>query len=621
MKNFFSTFFASLTALIVFSVGCCLVVVLFIAALAAMGGAAMEGGEKTVAVSKGSYLVVDLSANLQDKPEQMEGFAEIAEAFGGEGDHILQLRSVTRALRAAANDADIVGIYLHGNFRPMGYGSGFAALKEMREALEVFKATGKPIKAYFAHASTRDYFIASVASELTIDPYGMIFMPGLASQPMFLTGAFEKFGLGVQVTRVGKYKSAVEPFTRKDMSPESRAQTTKLLGDLWAEIVTTVEQARGMKAGALQQAVDTEGFLRAETAQQLKFVDRSANLDVVLDELKVATGRKDAKTFKQIALKDYAKLVGGDGLVAKRHEAGKIELGASGSGKVAIVYAEGEIIDGNGNEPEYVWGQKMAKQLREIRQDSSVKALVLRVNSPGGSVTASEAILRELRLMQQEKPVVVSMGTVAASGGYWIATAAERIFAEPNTITGSIGVFGMFLNVQGLTQDKLGLSFDIVKTGKFADANTIVRPKTDAELALFQKSVDWVYEEFIGKVAAARKLDRAVVNEIAQGRVWSGSEAMKLGLVDEMGGLDAAIKYAAGKAGLGEKFRVAEYPRKKQFAEMFAEAFDKTHREYSGNVGPLGSLLRQTASELKTLRQLNDPQGMYARLPFDLGLN
>lgn len=595
--------------------------VLFVIALAAMGGAAMEGGgDKPVAVTKGSYLVVDLSVNLQDKPEQMEGFAEIAEAFGGEGDHILQLRSATRALRAAAKDSDIAGIYLHGSFRPMGYGSGFAALKELREALEAFKATGKPIKAYFTNASTRDYFIASAASELTIDPYGMIFMPGLASQPMFLTGAFEKLGLGIQVTRVGKYKSAVEPFTRKDMSPESRAQTTKLLGDLWSEISTTIEQARGMKAGALQQAVDAEGFMRAETAQQFKFVDRAANLDVVLDELKAATGRKDAKTFKQIALKDYAKLIGGDGLTGKRQEPGKIELGAGG-GKVAIVYAEGEIIDGNGNEPEYVWGQKMAKQIREIRQDDSVKALVLRVNSPGGSVTASEAILRELKLMQQEKPVVVSMGTVAASGGYWISTAADRIFAEPNTITGSIGVFGMFLNVQGLAQDKMGLTFDIVKTGRFADANTIVRPKTDTELALFQKSVDWVYDEFIGKVAAARKLDKAVVQEIAQGRVWSGSEALKLGLVDEMGGLDAAIKYAATKAGLGEKFRVAEYPRKKQFAEMFAEAFDKGRREYSGNAGPLSALLRQTAAELKTLKQLNDPQGMYARLPFDLGMN
>jgi len=620
MKNFFSSFFASLTALVVFGFGCVVVGVLFIAALASMAGAA-GGGDNPVAVTKGSYLVVDLSVNLQDKPEQMEGFAEIAEAFGGNGDHVLQLRSATRALRAAATDGDIAGIYLHGNFEPKGYGSGFAALKEFREALEVFKAAGKPIKAYLTNASTRDYFVASVATDLTIDPYGAIFMPGLASQPMFLTGAFEKFGLGVQVTRVGKYKSAVEPFTRKDMSPENRAQTTKLLDDLWADIVATVEQARKLKPGTVQQAVDSEGFMRADVAQQLKFVDRAAYIDVVLGELKVATGRKDGKTFKQIALKDYAKLVGGDGSAAKRQDPGKLELGASGGGKVAIVYAEGEIIDGTGNEPDYVWGQKLARQLREIRQDDSIKALVLRVNSPGGSVSASEAILRELKLLQTEKPVVVSMGTVAASGGYWISTAAERIFAEPTTITGSIGVFGMFLNVQGLAQDKLGLTFDVVKTGKFADAATIVRPKTEDELAFFQKSVDWVYEEFIGKVATARKLDRKVVNEIAQGRVWSGSEALKLGLVDEIGGLDAATKFAAGKAGLGEKYRVAEYPRKKQFGEMFAEAFDKGRREYSNSTGPLGALLRQTSQEFRTLAHMNDPQGMYAQLAFDFGMN
>jgi protease-4 len=618
MKNFFSSFFASLTALVVFCCICAAAGVLFIAALASLGGG---GGEKTVTVAKGSYLVVDLSVNLQDKPEQMEGFAEVAQAFGAEGDHVLQLRSASRAIRAAANDTDIAGIYLHGNFEPMGYGSGFAALKELREALEAFKASGKPIKAYFANATTRDYFVASVASELTIDPYGALFMPGLASQPMFLTGAFEKFGLGVQVTRVGKYKSAVEPFTRKDMSPENRAQTTKLLGDLWSEIVATVEQARHLPPGAVQQAVDTEGFMRADVAQRLKFVDRAAYLDVVLDELKAATGRKDAKTFKQIALKDYARLVGGDGLVAKRQEPGKLELGTGGNGKVAIVYAEGEIVDGTGNDQNYVWGEKLAKQIREIRQDDSVKALVLRVNSPGGSVTASEAILRELRLMQKEKPVVVSMGTVAASGGYWISTASDRIFAEPATITGSIGVFGLFLNVQGLAQDKLGLSFDIVKTGKFADAFTVVRPKTEEELAFFQKSVDWVYDEFVGKVAAARKLDRAVVQEIAQGRVWSGSEALKLGLVDEMGGLDAATKFAAAKAGLGEKFRVAEYPRKRQFGEMFAEAFDKGRREYGSAAGPVGALLRQASHELSMLAHLNDPQGLYARLPFDLGMN
>jgi len=228
--------------------------------------------------------------------------------------------------------------------------------------------------------------------------------------------------------------------------------------------------------------------------------------------------------------------------------------------------------------------------------------------------------LRELRLLAEDKPVIVSMGTVAASGGYWISTAASHVFAEPTTITGSIGVYGMFLNFQGLATDKLGLTFDIVKTGRFADAGTVVRPKTDAELAIFQGHVDWVYDQFIGKVTAARKLDRKVVEEIAQGRVWSGTEALKLGLVDELGGLGDAVKFAANKAGLGEDFRVAEYPRKKLFAEQFTEALDPRRREQSFG-GPVGAFLHEVSAELKSLTKFNDPRGLYARMPFELKLN
>ena len=231
-----------------------------------------------------------------------------------------------------------------------GYGSGFAALKEVREALEAFKASGKPIKAYLDYASTRDFYLASVASEIVLDPYGAILMPGLASQPMFYAGAFEKFGIGVQVTRVGKYKSAVEPFTRKDMSPENRAQTQKLLDDVWGSLTTSIEESRKLPVGTLQKVIDEKGFIRPDLAKSIKLIDRVAYFDEVLVELKAATGRKGAKeTFRQIALKDYAKLVSDDGLVAKRQNEGKMELKAAGSGKIAIVYAEGEIVDGTGN--------------------------------------------------------------------------------------------------------------------------------------------------------------------------------------------------------------------------------------------------------------------------------
>ncbi len=614
MKNFFTSFFATLAALLVFLIGGFLCIFLMFAALVAMGE------KKPVAVPEGSYLVFDLAANIKDSPSQVEGLEEFMEAFGGQAPRQLQLREITRALQAAATDDAIKGVYVTGSFRPSGYGTGFAALKEVREALEAFKASGKPVKAHLEYAGTREYYVASVADDLVLDPYGAIELPGLASQPMFYTGAFEKFGIGVQVTRVGKYKSAVEPYTLKQMSPENRAQIQKLLDDVWAGITATVGTARKLPAGALQKIVDEKALLRADEAKKLKLVDRTAYLDEVLDELKAATGRKgSSQPFKQIALKDYARLVSNNGLVAKRLGEGKLELGG-GRGKIAIVYAEGEIVDGTGNEEDYLYGAKTARMLRQIRQDDSISAIVLRVNSPGGSVTASEQILRELRLIAAEKTVVVSMGTVAASGGYWISTAADRVFAEPTTITGSIGVYGMFLNFQGLATDKLGFTFDIVKTGKFADAATIMRPKTDAELAIFQSSVDWVYDQFLAKVSDARKLDRKTVEEIAQGRVWSGTEAVKLKLVDELGGLADAVKYAATKASLGDDFRVTEYPRTKQFAEQFAEALDPRRREQSAS-GPIGVFLREVTSELKSLNRLNDPRGLYARLPFELKLN
>lgn len=611
MKNFFTAFFATLTALLVFCFGAVVVFFIFVGVLASMG-------EKKVSVEHGSYLVLDLSANIQDSPEQMEGLEKFAEAFGGHAARNLQLRQVTRSLQAAAADPDIAGVFVRGQIAAANYGSGFAALREVREALADFRKSGKPVKAYLSYAGTRDYYVASVANQITLDPYGAVMMPGLASQPMFFAGAFEKFGIGVQVTRVGKYKSAVEPFTRKDMSPENRAQTQKLLDDVWTDLVGAIEHSRGLAAGTVQKAVDSEGILRGQAALAAKLVDRVAYWDVVLEDLKADTGRKGGReTFKQVALKDYAKLVSGDGLVARRTDAGKVELG--GKGKLAIVYAEGTIVDGDGNDEHTVYGDKVARQLRQLRLDDSVKAVVLRVNSPGGSASASEVIQREVRLTREKKPVIVSMGSLAASGGYWISTYGDHIFAEPSTITGSIGVFGMFPNVQGLANDKLGLTFDTVKTGKFADAATIVRPKTDEELALFQRMVDWIYEEFTGKVAESRKLDLAKVREIAQGRVWSGTEGKALGLVDEIGGLQDAIKYAAQKANLGDKFRVVELPRKKQFAEALSEALNE-HRREQAVKGPFGVFIQQATAELQELTRYNDPQGIYARLPFNLNL-
>ena len=606
MKNFFTSMLGALVALVIFAGGTTL---LFIGILGAI--VSMSGEKAGPTLENGAYLVFDLGANITDSPPLMD-FSQLT---GGHSS-TLQLRSVTRALRAAKTDNRVAGILLKGALTPAGYGSGYAALKEVREALLDFKEGGKPVKAFLESATTKDYYLASAANDIALDPYGMILMPGLASEPMFYTGAFEKYGIGVQVTRVGKYKAYVEPFTRKAMSPENRDQTQKLLDDIWGSMVADIALARGLTPGAVQGIVDAEGLIRAPAAKEGKLIDRVAYRDEVIDAIKAQTGAgSDKNTFKQVALSDYIKIA--------RDRLDTIRPGVASSGtgrnRVAVVYAEGAIVDGDGERGE-IGGVKFAEEIRKLRQDSSVKAIVLRVNSPGGSASASENIGREIRLTRKVKPVIVSMGTYAASGGYWISADADRIFAETTTITGSIGVFGIQFDVKKLAND-FGLTFDSVKTGKFADSLTITRPKTPEELAIVQNMVDWIYGEFVGKVAAARQLKREFVEEIAQGRVWSGEEAKKLGLVDEIGGLDAAIKFAATKAGLGANYRLTEYPQKKELAEAIAEMvenFSPGARAGSGDV--IEKITQRLKAELASLRTFNDPQGIYARLPLEFSI-
>ena len=554
-------------------------------------------GEKHVSVEPGSYLVVDLSTNITDAPPVLD--------FGmltGDAVEVIQLRNATKAIRSAAKDSRIDGVLITGSLRPDGLGSGYAALAEMREALSDFKTSGKPIHAYLTYASTRDYYLASVAGDVALNPFGVIIMPGLATEPVFFANAFERFGIGVQVTRVGKYKSAVEPFIRDDLSAENRLQLQSLLNDIWTGLISDVAASRDLTVAAIQGVVDAEGLIRADKAKDAGLIDRIIYQDEILDELKLATGRNGTELpFKQISLREYAAVAP--------------DPGGYGTGRIAVVYAEGDIVDGEG-EWTQVGGDRFARELRKLRQDDKVKAIVLRVNSPGGSATASEVIQREMRLAAMEKPVVVSMGSYAASGGYWVSTYSDRIFAEPTTITGSIGVFGIVFDVKELAGN-IGINFDSVKTGRFADALSISRPKTDAELAVLQRSIDWIYEQFIEKVAESRHLDRSVVEEIAQGRVWSGSEALKLGLVDELGSLNAAIRYAAEQADLGGGYRVTEFPRRKELGEAIAELLQRL-QPAGARSGIYSDLLRRMEMELKTLNAYNDPQGIYARLPINL---
>ncbi len=601
MKNFFTSMLGALVALVIFSGGC---VLLFFGFFAAM--VALSSTEKSPSLDHGSYLVFDLSTNISDAPPLVD-----LGSFGGKHE-TLQLRTVTRSLRAAAKDARIAGVFITGDLAPAAFGSGYAALKEVREALNEFKASGKPISAYLTYATTKSYYLASTASELAIDPYGVILMPGLASEPMFFASAFEKYGVNVQVTRVGKYKSAVEPFTRQQMSVESREELQKLLNDIWSSLLADIGPSRNLTPEKIQATVDTEGMIRADVAKESGLVDRVAYRDEIYDVLKAKTGRAGSKEpFKQVTIAEYAKMT--KDVAEQRKKGGAAPKVTGRGGRIAVVYAEGEIVDGEG-EPDEVGGTRFSRELRKLRHDENIKAVVLRVNSPGGSASASEVIQREIRLLKKVKPVVVSMGTYAASGGYWISAYGNRIFAEATTVTGSIGVFGIQFDIKKLA-NQIGITFDSVKTGKFADAVTIARPKTPEEIAVLQRMVDWIYSEFVGKVAEAREIPLNRVEQIAQGRVWSGADAKEIGLVDEIGGLDAAIAYAAEKAGLSGNYRLVEYPRQKELIEAVQEFLEQVAPRFARSTGLGDKIVGRIEGELKSMRALNDPNGIYTRLP------
>ena len=383
---------------------------------------------------------------------------------------------------------------------------------------------------------------------------------------MFLAGALEKFGDGVQIVRVGKFKGAVEPLVLKQLSPENREQIQTLLNDLWAEWRGTVGKSRKMTPQQLQAITDTKGLLEPDEAKASRLVDKVAYFDEVVTELKEFTKtEKKEKSFRQIDLNEYVQIANKNS--SKRNSENKIAVG-----------------DGEG---EQVGGNRFARIFRRLRQDKDVKAVGLRVNSPGGSATASEIIQREIKLTRDVKPVVVSMGDIAASGGYWIAVDSNRIFAEPNTITGSIGVFGSIPNIQKVANDN-GITWDSVKTGRYADIGTTTRPQSEEELAIFQRSVNRVYGKFLDKVAKGRNLPQAKVAEIAQGRVWSGKAAKDIGLVDEIGGLNAAVEYAATEAKLGDKWELQEFPRASSFSErFFGKVSEETQTVLKNHTNPL----------------------------------
>lgn len=596
-------------------------------------------------VRNGAILVVDLDRPFSDETARTEqrGIFDNALLTGATTE---PLRAATVAIRAAADDDRISGILIRGSAAGDGVTSGFAALRELRNALADFKASTKPVHAWLVNPDVSTYYLASVADSITLDPFGALNFPGLASEQVFLSGLLEKYGIGIQVSRVGRFKSAVEPFTRQTMSAENRAQVISYLGDLWSEVKRSVADSRQVDTLQLQKTVDSQGIMLPADAQAAHLIDRVAYFDEVLDDLQriadkvskanINSGTASKKSnsesdstssssdieallgrtrLPQITLSDYAPVA-----LAK-------EKIAAASQVVAVVYAQGDIVDGEGSIGQ-IGGTSLARELRKLRNDRKVKAIVLRVNSPGGSVMGSERIQRELNLINKSKPVVVSMSSLAASGGYWISTASRIIFAEPNTITGSIGVFMVMPNVKGLAS-RFGVTFDTVSTGRYAGMMSVTRPRSSGELAVLQKGVDIIYDAFIERVANARSIPSDSVRAIAEGRVWSGSQALRLGLVDSLGGLDEALRAAARLASITGDYDVQEYPRVKTQVETLTEMIDPRPAPVASSSptgvaaikklfgsSASGELVSDLARELSVLSSYNDPRGLYARMPY-----
>ena len=603
MKSFFGSFFGALFAIFLL-VGIALVGFIVVIALIGIS-------QKVPTVADNSLLVLDIALPIPDAPPEFNA----SQLFGGLNDEQQEtpvtLRDVLRAINRAATDPKIKGIFITGNLVPVaGYASSYPALKEIREALGKFKESHKPVYAYLQFPFTLAYYLESVADQLFVDPQAEFILRGPSSSPLYYAGALKKFGVGVQVFRAGKYKSFVEPYIRENMSPENREQLEKLFGDIWREVTTTIEQARGLPPGSFEKLINENGLIDGDLAVKSKLGTELVSLSQVMDRLKTQYGSDERHhTFRQVTVSSYLG-------VLERNPKGQPDSGS----KIAVVYAEGEIVDGEGSAAD-VGGERYAREIRKFRLDPSVKAIVLRVNSPGGSGFASEEIYRELKAAEETKPVIVSMGGYAASGGYYISVASKHIFAEPMTITGSIGVFGLEVNFEKIAADN-GITTDsVTTTNPLATLFNPIKQKSDGDMAILQKAVDKFYDQFVDRVSKGRHLDVAQVNEIAQGRVWSGSEAARIKLVDDIGGLSSAIAYASGLAHLGDQPRITEFPGRKDLSEKLKELFKSTPRPPVAKIDPVELVGQEIEHELKDFRGLNDPEGIYARFPTDIRWN
>lgn len=578
MKQFFKFTLATIVGFIIASF---LSVILFFGII----GALASSSDKVTEVKTNSVYELELKGNLVDRSQDDPFSAAFAEALGQSATRTVGLDDVLRNIEKAKHNTNISGIYLKGGML-MG---GYASLKEIRDALIDFKTSGKFIVAYADTYMQSNYYLATVADKVLLNPEGMLELKGLNAELLFLKNTFDKVGIDMQVVKVGSFKSAVEPYISTKMSDENRVQVSAYLGSIWNNVLSEISVSRNISTDTLNLYAD-EMMLFQPTIKNLHYglVDSLVYADEVEQIIEAYNG--EYKVLQHTAMSNVAS--------NKKFE----------KDKIAVVYAVGAI---DGGDSEGIVSDKLVETIDKAASDESVKAVVLRVSSPGGSAYGSEQIWRALSLLKEKKPLIVSMGDYAASGGYYIACMADTIVAQPNTITGSIGIFGLIPNVDGLNK-KLGLSYDGVKTNKLSDAISLNRAFRPEERDLMQAYVNRGYELFVKRCADGREMSINEIKAIAEGRVWTGEDAQKLGLVDVLGGLNDAIAIAVEKAGL-EKFRVVEFPEKEDFATRLMKGLsgDVETRIAKSNLGENFRLF----GYLKEATQLH---GIQARLPYEL---
>lgn len=586
MKQFFKMVGATLVGMILFSV-----VMFLFCAIGLAGIVASEGGGS---VDEGSILRIKLSGELTERKE-----SSLMSLIGGE-DNGLALDQILRAIDKAQRNDNVKGIYLEGG----ALEASPAMLQELRQALVRFRESKKWVMAYADTYTQGCYYVCSAADEMMLNPEGMIDWHGLCSQPIFYTDVLKKLGVKMQVFKVGSFKSAVEPFINTEMSEPNREQVTSYLSSIWQQMVSDVAASRKMKKERLETLADSLTIFKpAKTLKDEKMVDRVCYRDEVRAALKKKAGLEDDDQLTFVSTAQMASAA--DNLEKK-------------SDCIAVFYAYGEIADDlssdltSGNTGSIV-PEPVNRELDKLMTDDDIKAVVIRVNSGGGSAYASEQIWRQISLLKQKKPVVISMGGMAASGGYYISAGASRIVAEPTTLTGSIGIFGMIPDMSELLTEKVGLHYDVVKTNAHGDFGAQSRPFTEEEGRIMQAYVERGYDLFTRRVAEGRGISQDSVKAIAEGRVWTGEQAKKLGLVDELGDLQAAIK-AAAKLAKTESYAVATYPEQKsQWESLFGNEKGPDYME-----GKLRSMLGEYYDVFSFAKNIRQAHPLQARMPYKL---